>query len=158
MGLISKHLCKAHRTYIWHTHTNALDDPTRPSGAPGHGIQPVLALMWYNQIFKIILPSFYLIILGQVDNTSQRKLAHIQRLILLNYCFNPLTDITVSTLFLANMRPVSTTGLKVNFILVLHFSRHWLLAYNLEKYLHLVPTPRSTTKQLTHGCRQQILA
>ena len=47
--------------------------------------------------FKINLLSFYLIILGQIDNTSERKLAHIQRLILLNYYFNSLTDITVST-------------------------------------------------------------
>ena len=27
---------QAHHMYVWHTHTqNALDDPTRPSGAPG---------------------------------------------------------------------------------------------------------------------------
>ena len=90
---------------MYDTHAqNALDDPTRPSGVPGYGIQPVLA-----QIFHF----FYLIILGLLDNTSQRKLAHTQRLILLNYYFNSITDITVSTLFLGNMRPVSTTGLKL---------------------------------------------
>ena len=92
MGLISKHLCSAHRMYVWHACTNALDDTTRPSGAPRYGIRPVLTLMWYNQNFKIIFLSFYLTILGQIDNTSQRKLAHIQRLILLNYCFNSFTD------------------------------------------------------------------
>ena len=131
MGLISKHLCNfQHHTYIWHTCTNALDDPTRPSGAPGHGIRPVLALLWYNyniwpkiKKFKLILLLFYLIILGQIDNTSLRKLAHIQRLILLNSCFIFLTDITVGTLFLQY-----ATGQyywsKINFILFLHFSRH----------------------------------
>ena len=46
VGLIPKHLCNAHRMYIQHACTNALDDPTRPSGAPGYGIRPVLALMW----------------------------------------------------------------------------------------------------------------
>ena len=51
MGLIPSTLCKAHHTYGTHTQ-NALDDPTRSSGAPGYGIQPVLALTWYNQIFK----------------------------------------------------------------------------------------------------------
>ena len=50
------------------------------------------------------------------------------------------------------MRLVSTTGPKVTFILFLHFSRTQLLACSLEKYLHLVLTPRSTTIQLTHGC------
>ena len=53
------------------------------------------------------------------------------------------------------MRPVSTTGPKANFILFLYFSRTQLLAYSLEKYLHLVLTPRSTTVQLTHGCERQ---
>ena len=58
---------------------------------------------WYNQIFKKIKfsLSFYLTILGQLDNTSQRKLAHTQRFILLNYYFNSLTDNTVSTCSLA---------------------------------------------------------
>ena len=88
-------------TYVWHAHTNALDDPTRPSGAPGYGIRPVLTLTWYNQNFKIIFLSFYLIFLGLLDNTSQRKLAHIQRLILLNYYFNSIADITVGTFSLA---------------------------------------------------------
>ena len=64
VGLIQKHLCNAQCTYLWHACTNALDDPTRPSGAPGYGIQPVIALMWYNQIFKI---NFYLIILELLD-------------------------------------------------------------------------------------------
>ena len=50
--LISKHLCNAHHTYIWHTCTNTLDDLTRPSGVPCHGIWPVLTLMWYNHIVK----------------------------------------------------------------------------------------------------------
>ena len=50
-GLIPSTLCKAHRTYIWHTHINALDDPTRSSGAPGYGIRPVHTLTWYNQLF-----------------------------------------------------------------------------------------------------------
>ena len=123
MGLISKHLCKAHHTCIWHTCTNALDDPTRPSGAPGHGIWPVLTLMWYNQNFKIILLFFYLTILGQIDNTSERKLAHIQRLILLNCYFNSLTDITVST-FPWQYATSQYYWSQVNFIFIFTFSRH----------------------------------
>ena len=35
MELIPKHLCNAHLMYVRHACTNALDDPTRPSGAPG---------------------------------------------------------------------------------------------------------------------------
>ena len=58
-----------------------------------HGIIKV----FLNKIFSI----FYLTILGQLDNTSYRKLAHIQRLILLNYYFNSFTDSTVSTCSLA---------------------------------------------------------
>ena len=53
------------------------------------------------------------------------------------------------------MRPVSTTGHKVYFILFLHFSRTQLLAYSLEKYLYLVLAPRHPTVQLTHGCERQ---
>ena len=53
------------------------------------------------------------------------------------------------------MRPVSTTGPKVYFTLFLYFSRTQLLAYSLEKYLHLVVTPRSATVQLTHGRERQ---
>ena len=41
-------LVQAHHMYVWHTCTNTLDDPTRPSGAPGHGIRPVLTLLWYK--------------------------------------------------------------------------------------------------------------
>ena len=118
MGLIPKHLCNAHRTYIWHACTNALNNPTRPSGAPGYGIRPVIALTWYNQIFKII---FYLIILGLLDNTSHRKLAHIQRLILLNYYFNSFTDNTVGTCPLAIC---DRSVLLVPKYFFFHFSRH----------------------------------
>ena len=140
--------------YVQHAHAqNALDDPTRPSGAPGYGIRPVLTLMWYNHKFKTIYLSFYLIILGLLDNTSQRKLAHIQRLILLNYYFNSITDTPVITLFSHNMQPVSTTGLKLILFYFYIFFQTQLLAYNLEKYLHLVLAPRSTTIQLTHGCK-----
>ena len=56
------------------------------------------------------------------------------------------------------MRLVSTTGPKEIFSLFSHFFQTQLLAYNLEKYLHLVLAPRFTTKQLTHGCEQQFLA
>ena len=102
MGLIPSTLCKAHRMYVWNACTIALDDPTRSSGAPGYGIRPVCTLMWYNLIFKNkIFSTFYLTILGLLDNTSQRKLAHIQRLILLNYYFNSFTDSTVDTCSLA---------------------------------------------------------
>ena len=157
MGLITKHLCNAHCMYIWHTCTNALDDPKRPSGAPGYGIWPVLALTWYNQIFKIIFLSLYLIILGLLDNTSQRKLAHIQRLILLNFYFNSITDITVSTFPLAICdRSVLLVSNLFYFIFI--FFQTQLLAYNLEKYLLLVLAPRFTTRQLTHGCEWQFLA
>ena len=65
-------LVQAHHMYIRHACTNTLDDLTRPSGAPGHGIQPVFALSWYKlqypaqkSNFKIILLSFSLVILGQ---------------------------------------------------------------------------------------------
>ena len=40
---------------------------------------------------------FYLTILELLDITSQRKLAHIQRFILLNYYFNSITDTPVGT-------------------------------------------------------------
>ena len=92
-----------------------------------------------------------------MDNTSLRKLAHIQKLILLNSCYIFLTDTPVGT-FSYNMRPVSTTGPKIYFILFLHFSRTQLLADNLEKCLHLVLALRFTTRQLMQGHRQQILA
>ena len=40
---------QANHTYVWHACTkNALDDPTRPSGAPGSGVQPVFVLLWYK--------------------------------------------------------------------------------------------------------------
>ena len=52
------------------------------------------------------------------------------------------------------MRPVSTTGPKVNFNLFLYFSRTQLLAHSLEKYIYLVLAPRSTTVKLTHGREQ----
>ena len=42
-------------------------------------------------LFTILLPY----ILDLVDTTSQRKLAHIQRVILLNYHFNSITDTPV---------------------------------------------------------------
>ena len=41
----------------------------------------------------------------------------------------------------------------IYFILFLLFFQTQLLAYNLEKCLHLVLIPRSITRQLTHGCR-----
>ena len=55
---------------------------------------------------KIIKNSNYLLfflpyILDLLDITSQRKLAHIQRFILLNYHFNSITDIPVGTCPLA---------------------------------------------------------
>ena len=46
VGLIPSTLCKAHRMYVWHACTNALNDPTRSSGTPGFGIWPVLAPSW----------------------------------------------------------------------------------------------------------------
>ena len=53
VGLIPSTLCKAHCTYMYGTHAQiALNDPTRPSGAPGYGIWPVLTLTWYNKIYK----------------------------------------------------------------------------------------------------------
>ena len=44
VGLIFKHtIC------MYGTHTqNALDDPTRSSGAAGSGIWPDFALLWYK--------------------------------------------------------------------------------------------------------------
>ena len=141
MGLIPGTLCKAHHMYVWHACTNALDDPTRSSGAPSYGIRPVHTLMWYNQIFKIF-STFYLTILGQVDNTLKRKLAHIQRFILLNYYFNSFTDNTVSTLFLGNMRMVSTTGPKVIFIFYFYIFPDTVVSIQLGK----IPTFGSRTK------------
>ena len=49
------------------------------------------------------------------------------------------------------MRPVSTTGPKLILFFIFTFFQTQLLAYNLEKCLHLVFTPRSTTRQLMHG-------
>ena len=90
-----------------------------------------------NKIFS----TFYLTILGQLDNTSYRKLAHIQRLILLNYYFNSFTDNTVGTLFLGNMWPVSTTGPKVIF-LFFYFFPDTVVSIQLGK----IPTLGSRTK------------
>ena len=154
MGLIPKHLCNAHHTYIWHACTNALDEPTRPSGTPGYGIRPVLALMWYNQISKIFFLFFYLIILGKLDNTSHRMLVHIQGLILLNYCFNSFTDIPVGTFSLA-ICDQSVLLVSNLFYFIFTFFQTQLLAYNLEKYLHLVLAPRFITRPHTHGCELQ---
>ena len=158
MGLIPKHLCNAHCMY-YDTHAqNALDDPQ------GHLVHLAMVYSQFSHLcgiiiyFKQIYYFFYLITLGLLDNTSQRNLAHIQRLILLNYYFNSITDTTVSTFFLGNIRPVSTTSPKVIFYFIFTFFQTQLLAYNLEKYLQLVLTPRSTTIQLTHGCEQQFLA
>ena len=126
MGLIPSTLCKAHCTYVQHVCTIALDDPTRSSGAPGYGIQPVCTLTWYNQSFFLnkIFSIFYLTILGQLDNTSYRKLAHIQRLILLNYYFNSFTDSTVGTCSLAICDQSVLLVPKQFLNLFLHFSRH----------------------------------
>ena len=44
------------------------------------------------------------------------------------------------------------------FILFFTFFQTQLLAYNLEKGLHLVVIPRIITRQLTHGCKHLILA
>ena len=106
--------------------------------------------------FQLISNSFYLTTLGLLDTTSQRKLAHIQRLILLNCHFKFYYRYTCHHLSLGNMRPVSTTVPKVILLLFLYFSRTQLLACSLEKYLHLVLAPRSTTIQLTHGCERQL--
>ena len=101
MGLIPSTLCKAYHTYIWHACTNVLDDPQ------GHLVH--LALV-YGQLShlcgKIIKKNFkpyffYLTILELLDITSQRKLAHIQRLILLNCHFNSISDTPVGTYPLA---------------------------------------------------------
>ena len=118
--------------------------------------------LWYTasfshlcgKILKITFKTsiFLPYILDLLDITSQRKLAHIQRLILLNLHFKSITRYTCRHLSLGNMRPVSTTGPKVYFILFLYFSRTQLLAYSLEKYQYLVLAPRPTTIQLTHGC------
>ena len=96
----------------------------------------------------------YNITLGLLDNTLQRKLAHIQRLILLNYYLISITDITVSTLFLAMCDSSVLLVSNLFYFIFIFFQTH-LLAYNSEKYLHLVLTPRSTTTQLTHGRKQQ---
>ena len=53
------------------------------------------------KIFKFIFYSFYLTFLDLLDITSERKLAHIQRPILLNCHFNSITDIPVGTCPLA---------------------------------------------------------
>ena len=105
----------------------------------------------FSNLFSIF---FYLTNLELLDITSQRKLAHIQRFILLNCHFNSITDIPVITCPLAYATSQYYRSQNL-FILFLHFSRTQLLAYSLEKYLHLVLAPRSTTVQLTHGCKQQ---
>ena len=42
------------------------------------------------------------------------------------------------------------------FYFIFKFFQKQLLAHNLEKCLHLVLTPRSTTRQFTHGCGWEI--
>ena len=111
MGLIPSTLCKAHHTYVWHACTIALDDPTRPSGAPGYGIQPVFRTYVVKSQKVTFKTSIFLPYnLELLDITSQRKLAHIQRLILLNFHFKSVTDIPVGTYPLAicdqSVRPV----------------------------------------------------
>ena len=144
---------------IWNACTNALDDPTS---------HLVHLAMVYGQFLhlcgKIIKCSqfifyfFYLTNLELLDITSQRKLAHIQRLILRNYHFNSITDNTCRHLSLGNMWAVSTTGPKVILLLFLYFSRTQLLAYSLEKYLHLVSRTK-TYHYTTHTwMRMTILA
>ena len=108
-------------------------------------------IKFLNKIFC----TFYLTILGQLDNSSYRKLAHIQRLILLNYYLNSFTDSTVGTCSLAICDQSVLLVPKQFLNLFLHFFQTQLLACSLEKYLHLVLAPRSTTIQLTHGHEQQ---
>ena len=102
MRLIPSTLCKAHRTYVWHACTICTWWPYKSSGAPGFGIRPVFhTYVVKSQKFtfktSILLPYN----LDLLDITSQRKLAHIQRLILLNFHYKSITDIPVGTYPLA---------------------------------------------------------
>ena len=123
MGLIPKHLCKACHTYSMHAQMHLMTPQ-------GHLVHLAMVYSQFSHlcgiiiIFKIIFLSFYLNILGLLDNTSQRKLAHIQRLILLNYYFNSITDITVSTLFPWQYATGQYYWSQINFILFLYFFRH----------------------------------
>ena len=80
----------------------------------------------YGKIIKFLIYLLFFLpyILDLLDTTSQRKLAHFQRVILLNYHFNSITDIPVGTRFLGNMRPVSTTGPKVILFIFYIFPEH----------------------------------
>ena len=142
MGLIPS-TCAKHTICTYDTHAQiALDDPTRPSGAPGYGIRPVLALMWQNhKIFKINFLFFYLTSLGLLDNTSQRKLAHIQRLILLNYYFNSITDIPVGT-FPWQYATSQYYWSRINFYFIFTFFQNTVVSMQLRK----IPTLGSHTK------------
>ena len=74
----------------------------KSSGAPGFGIRPVFRTYVVNlKNLHLKLLSFYLTFLDLLDITSQRKLAHIQRLILLNFHFKSITDLPVGTFPLA---------------------------------------------------------
>ena len=58
MGLISKHLCK-HTVCMYGMHVqNALDDPTRSSGAPGSGILPVFHFCGIKRKIRLKFQNF----------------------------------------------------------------------------------------------------
>ena len=76
-----------------------------------------------------------------IDDTSLRKLAHIQRLILLNSFYNLYYRYHCRHLSY-NIWPGSTTGPEIYFYFIFTFFQTQLLAYSLEKCLHLVLAPR----------------
>ena len=85
-----------------------------------------------------------------IDNTSQRKLAYVQRLILLNFKLSFITDNYYHHVLIFKIDDWEYYWSRVNFILFFHIFQIQLLAYNLEKCLHLVVIPRITTNNLSH--------
>ena len=91
-----------------------------------------------------------------LDTTSQRKLAHIQRVILLKFHFNSITDIPVGTCPLAicdqSVLPVPSL-----FYFIFISFQNTVVSIQLGK---IIPILGSRTKiytvQLKHGCKQQI--
>ena len=102
-------------------------------------------------IFKLLFSTLHLDLLGI---TSPRKLAHIQRCVLLNCHFNSITDIPVGTCLLVNMRPVSTTGPKVILIIFIFF-QNTVVSTQLGKIPILGSRTKIYTIQLIHGCERQ---
>ena len=109
-----------------------------------------------GKISKIYNLNFYfsILLLDLLGTTSQRKLAHIRRRILLNCHFNSITDIPVGTCSLAICNQ-SVLPVPKLFYFIFIFFQNTVVSTQLGK----IPTLGSRTKidtiQLIHGCERQ---